>query len=134
MARYNKRLYVEREVDGELVELELEVECEVEPFVPGRLGDIPERCYPEEGGFAIIDGPIYLINEDRKRVLWDGVLTKKEADDVEESAYIEWCESVVEHEPECDDCGNDDYYIDNDYDYFHDERAIHTANGGKVYY
>lgn len=128
MARYMQCFNVEREIDGELTELDLEVECEAEPFVPGRLYDIPERCYPDEGGFAVIDCPIYIVNEDGKRVLWDGTLTKDEESRVEESAYINWCNLATEEEPDYSDDEED--YVD----LFHDDRAISTVNGGKVYY
>ena len=33
-------------------EIKFKIEVDFYPFVPGKLWDIPERCYEDEGGFV----------------------------------------------------------------------------------
>lgn len=130
MARYTHEFCVEREVDGEDVELTLQVELEIEPFVRGRYSGPPENCFPDEGGSAEIDGPILVQDENGEFVPWNGTLTDSEVSKAEESGYTAWEESVEDARAEAEI----EQYEDREYDYFHDERAIHTAGGGKVYF
>ena len=119
--------YVEREVDGELTELMLCVDCDVFPFVPGKTSGPYEDSYPDEGGYAEIAGTIFLVNNN-STIPWDGTLTETEKEKVEEDVYLNWMESKDDRDFDDDD----DSLIDEDF--FHDERAIRLAGGGKVYY
>jgi hypothetical protein len=110
MPRQTAYLTVEREVNSDTVEYELEVSCEVEPFVRGRCSGPVEKCYPPEGGFAYIDGPVYMRNDDGDLVLWDGVLTEDEQRDAEREAYTAWLDSSEE------DCDDDEALLDTDFD------------------
>lgn len=122
-----------RQVDGEEVEFELHVECQIEPFVPGKYTGPYENSYPDEGGFASIDGPIYETDDDGKARVWGGSLTEDERERVERQAYESWSDNAADdYEPNIDDYGPDDDVLDEDF--FHDDRAIALSGGGKVYY
>lgn len=131
MARYTLEFNVERNVNGEIVEYNLEAECEVEPFIPGRFHGPPEKCYPDEGGRAYIDGSIMVVDEDGNREPWDGALTKAELNNAEERAYCYWSEESAGEDPDVDDDVVDYDYLDR-YDPFHDDRSV--AVGGKKMY
>lgn len=85
---------VEREVDGELVELILLAELEVEPFVPGLTFGPPENCYPDEGGYAEIYTIWNIANGQKTE--WTGTLTPTEKSKVEEDAYNIFAERAAE--------------------------------------
>lgn len=128
MASHTHYFTLERDVDGETVEYELEVECYIEPFVRGRYSGPPENCYPDDGGFAEIESPVYALDEDGKRSLWDGTLTSAEKAKVEKDAYESWLNDIDEPDPDVDEeVGHYDSYDPED-------RMFRTANGGKVYY
>jgi hypothetical protein len=128
MASHTHYFTLERDVDGETVEYELEVECCIEPFVRGYYSGPPENCYPDDGGFAEIDSPVYVLDEDGKRSLWEGSLTKAETAKVEEDAYENWVNNIDDPDPDVDEeVGHYDSYDPED-------RMFRTANGGKVYY
>jgi hypothetical protein len=124
MKQYTHSFTIERDD----CELELEAEFEIEPFVPGKRNGPPEDCYPDEGGFASLDGVIHVLDDNRS--VWDGTLTKAEQDRVERDAYDSWLDQDSEPDADIDD----DDLLERDYDFFHDERAISLAGGGKVYY
>lgn len=125
---YTHCFTLEREVDGEIVEYELEVECSIEPFVQGKYSGLPDNCYPDEGGFAEIEGPVYVLDEDGKRNVWEGILTPDEQIRVSTEAYENWVNNFDESDPDVDDeIGHYDRYEP-------DDRSFRTANGGKVYY
>jgi hypothetical protein len=126
MAQYKHSFTIDRKD----CELELEAEFEIEPFVPGKYSGLPENCYPDEGGFTYLEGDIYIIDTDGNRSVWDGTLTKAEQDKAERDAYDSWLDQDSEPDVDIDD----DALLDRDYDFFHDERAIALAGGGKVYY
>ena len=130
MAIHTYEFYVERDVsEEETVELTLQAELYIEPFVRGKYSGPPENCYPDEGGTAEIEGPVLVQNEEGKFVPWDGQLTKDEISDVETKGYEDW---VQAQEDSVDYDDYDDYDDYRDYDNFHDGRAL--AGGGKVFY
>ncbi len=130
MARYTHEFCVEREIDGEDVELTLRADLEIEPFVRGLYSGPPENCFPDEGGSAEIDGTILVLNEDWKFEPWSGTLTDDEISRVESEGYKAWEE--FEENARVD--AEIERYEDREYDYFHDERAIHTTSSGKVFF
>lgn len=127
MTTHTHEFCVEREINDEIVELTLQVELYIEPFVQGKYYGPPENCYPDEGGTAEINGPVMIQNEEGKFVPWDGTLTDTEISGVEEKGYEDW---VTTQEDSCDYDYED--YDRNEYDDFHDGRAL--AGGGKVFY
>jgi hypothetical protein len=123
--KYIYDFYVERELQGEDVEIQLQVELDVEPFVRGKYSGPPEGCFPDEGGMAQIDGPIMVRNTDGKFEPWDESLTESEISKVEEEGYAAWVDAEAEF---------DDDFNDPEFDEFRDDRAIALAGGGKVFY
>jgi len=125
--------------DGEEIEHNLQAEFDVEPLVRGKINGPPEDCYPDEGGYAELILPIFVLgddgknelDDDGKKVVWDGELTEKELAGIQAEAY-EAAMSSSEDDYEPDDV--DDRVLDREYDFFHDERAVHISGAGKVYY
>ena len=121
---YLHEFFVERPDDnGELVELTLRVNCEIE--LPSRMG------YRSYAGRAQIDGTVFEVRDDGSEVVpWNGSLTKEEIQGVEQDAYEAYTESCEGPDPS-------DYKEDEtvlfDEDFFHDERAL-VVGGRKVYY
>lgn len=116
MSSYTHYFTVEREVDGEPVEYELTVECYIEIHTGSRRG------------FAEIDGPVYTLDDDGNRSIWDGSLTSAEINKVEHDAYENWLNNVDDSDPDVDEeVGHFDSYDPED-------QVFRTANGGKVYY
>ena len=115
MARQFQYFTVERLVNAgtplaENVEFDLQVECEVND----------EAAY--------IDGPIYVRNDDGEREPWSGSLTEEEESQVTEDAHEFWLHSGG------DEIVDDEALLDSEYDDFRDDRALHVAGRGKVYY
>ncbi|MCK9567483.1 hypothetical protein M0R72_00875 [Candidatus Pacearchaeota archaeon] len=79
-----------------------------------------------EGGHAVLDGKIFLVDSG---LPWDGHLTKREQERVEDSAW----EVYVESEPEdrnnrlADDCCFIDGAFDDGIDGFDDDQALKLA-------
>lgn len=115
MARQFQYFTVERLVNvgtplAESVEFNLKAECEVNDEV------------------AYIDGPIYVVNDDGDHEPWNGALTEEEEAEVAENAHEFYLQSGGDEDID------DEALLDRDYDNFHDERAIHVAGRGKVYF
>jgi hypothetical protein len=130
MIEYTHEFYIEREVNGEDVETTLQVELSIEPFVRGKYYGPPENCFPDEGGFAEINGPIMVQKEDGKFEPWTGELMDSEIARVEETGYEAWVQNTTEANINEDD----DYNVIDFDDGFRDDRAIALAGGGKVFY
>ena len=69
--------------------LEFAAECDYEPYVPAQLYGPPERCYPEEGGYAGITS----LTVDGKDAMF--MLTGDLADDLNACAF-DACEESVQ--------------------------------------
>lgn len=110
---YNHYFTLERDDEtGECIEYELQVECEITPFTPGKLSGPMDKCYPDEGGYAEIVGPVFQLNDDGKKTPWGGVLSKEEESNILEAAYNKWTEEDDrDFEPDYDnfEADNDDF-------------------------
>lgn len=133
MVQYTYEFVLEREVtiDGteetQTVELTLQAELEIEPFIRGKYSGAPEKCFPDEGGIAEISGSIMIQDEDGNFESWTGELTPEEKSFVEESGYKDWEQNSAEAELD----SFEDYDVP-DYDDFREDRAL--IGGCKVFY
>lgn len=98
---------IQREIDGETVELELQAECEI------------------TGDTAHISGPIFVRDDDGELRLWKGSLTEEEEEEIAHDARDAWFEIS-------DDSFDDEELLDSEYDSF-DSGAIRVGNG-KLFY
>jgi hypothetical protein len=130
MCQITHEFTIERRIKGEWVEYELRAEFDIEPFVPVNTG----RCYvgglidrdPAEGGTAELVSDIFLTNDG---VPWDGHLTKKELERVENQAYEAWAEANEPPDGERDD----DTCVLKDFDDGFDiDMAMKVAGKGRV--
>ena len=83
------------------LEIDVNYECDIEPYVEGRLSGPPEDCYPSEGGYASLT-KVWLSAKTSEKApdgsdLYKDVeitdfLSAEEDKDMEEQAYEAWCE------------------------------------------
>lgn len=120
--QYNYQFTIERQNQNqELEEILLEAEFNISPFIPGEYLAPSEFCYQEEAGSAEITDLIYVINGNEK-TLWDGCLTERETNSIEEKAYSSW-----EYVESNKDISDDD--LEDDYNSYNQEEFAITAYG-----
>lgn len=90
MINYTHRFSIFRSQDesDEEIEITLEADFDVEPFIPGKYFREPEDCYPDEGGVAYLKDKIFIIHDDDSKEIWSGQLSAGEREAAEEEAYL----------------------------------------------
>ena len=115
-------------------EIELKASFEVtlvtETYRRPRAGHRLPNIDPVEGGHAVLDGGIFLVDSG---LLWDGRLTKKELDRVENDVWEAYMDSETDkpghHRRE------DAFFVDNEFDDGFDVgMALSTAGRGEMFW
>ena len=125
---------IARIIRGEHTEFELKASFDIFPAVPQKIrqrrGSRLPNIDPAEGGCAQLVGEIFLANEG---VPWDGRLTRKEKEQLEDEVYETWMES---NEPitRTQRLADDSCVVDESFDDFDDDMALKTANLGQVFW
>lgn len=77
-------------------EVELTIQANVSPLVPGKLFGPPEKCYPDEGGEVEIES---IMHQGKP---WTGELTDKERAAIDDLFFDELEGDEPDYEPDYD--------------------------------